>query len=540
MKKIIKIIKDATLFHGLSEKELKSIASHMTSHSHESGDTVISASDLGDALHIIAEGEVKVILLDRTGHEIMLIRMGPGQFFGEMSLLDNEPRAAYVTCMLPTMLLRLPRIDFQKALHKYPIISSNLMRELSFRLRRANDMISNLANIDLRGRVVRCLIDMVEEYGEEVAEGVIASIKPAPKQIASLISTRTDTVDTETVRRILKELKKDGMVEQRGDDFLVRYKSRNFLSAQELGEYIKLTNEEKEAIGKLKDSFPMKITRHYAELIRDKEPDDPLRKMVIPSLQELVIRSDDEQTDVHADEAKYQPVEGIIHRYPGKLLLLPTLACLSHCRFCFRSGQRVKALTMKKLNIAIDYIRKKKSVRDVVLTGGDPLTLSLSKLEKILSSLRTIKHVQIIRIGTRALAFTPQIIDERFVEMLAKYKPIVMILSFMHPREITPKCCKSLERLSNAGIVLLQQGPLLKGINDDPKVLKELYEKLAQHSVIAYYGIYGIHAPGVRHFVIDRNEARKIVTRMENKTSGFCIPHLITLDQSENKTRSLN
>lgn len=314
-----------------------------------------------------------------------------------------------------------------------------------------------------------------------------------------------------------------------------------YLTPEELSTYITLSDEEKKAIELQKNTFPLKITRYYAELIKGSMPDDPLRKLVIPRLDELKVYEDDTDSNVHADEANYQPVEGIIHRYYGKVLFFPTLKCFSYCRFCFRSEGRVNPLLDdEKLEAAFDYISRTKEIRDVIITGGDPLTLPLNRLDFILRRIRSIDHVEILRIGTRALAYAPQVITQDFVNMLKTYRPIFMKCSFMHSREITDYCAEKLNMLADAGIVLLQQGPLLKGVNDSVCVLKELYEKLAKNRVIPYYAIYDIHSPGTRHFNIIYEHAKTLVNSLENKTSGFCIPTLITLDESNDKTRKIN
>ena len=289
-------------------------------------------------------------------------------------------------------------------------------------------------------------------------------------------------------------------------------------------------------IEKISEKFPMKIPLYYAGLMSKHKV---LQKVIVPSSKELIAYEDDVVTDVHADESKYQPVEGIVHRYPGKLLFLPTLKCFGHCRFCFRSGQRIKLLGQEKLDAAIEYIQNRPDVREVLITGGDPLTLPIEKLDKILARIHAIDHVEVIRIGTRALAYAPQVITPEFVAMLSKYKPIFMSLSFVHPDEITPYCEEKLNLLANSGIVMLQQGPVLKGVNDDTMVLKQMYEKLAKNRVLAYYAIYGIYAPGVRHFIVNRKAAKKIFMNLENSTSGHCLPHMITLDQNDNKSRSV-
>jgi lysine 2,3-aminomutase len=308
------------------------------------------------------------------------------------------------------------------------------------------------------------------------------------------------------------------------------------ISTAELQMALLLNAREMRKIRQVNLKFPMKIPRYYAELMTRHAA---LRPIVVPSPEELVEYDDDAATDVHADESRYQPVAGIVHRYPGKLLFLPTLQCFGHCRFCFRSGHRVKALSREKIDTAIDYIRKRTDVREVLVTGGDPLVLPLAALEEMLARIHAIDHVEIIRIGTRALAYAPRVITPELVAMLAKFKPVFMTLSFVHPDEVTPYCAEKLNMLADSGIVMLQQGPILKGINDDAQVLKQMYEKLARNRVLAYYAIYGIFAPGIRHFIVNRQEARCLFAQLENSTSGHCLPHLITLDQNDNKTRSV-
>lgn len=314
----------------------------------------------------------------------------------------------------------------------------------------------------------------------------------------------------------------------------------NLITTQEqLAEYVTLTDAENEGICKCRPIMPMKITKHYAELLDRDNPDDPLRKLVIPSVEELVRYPDDEAVDIHRDEAGYQPVEGIIHRYPGKVLLMYTTACFSHCRFCFRSEKVASTLDGRRLDKAIGYLRKNESIRDVIFTGGDPMHGNPERLEHALYEVRSIPHVEIIRITTRAPIFAPEIFTDELIRMLSWFKPLVMITSFIHPRELSDEVCSVLDRLSDAGIVLLQQGPILKGINDDVDTLRTMYEKLVQHRTMPYYATWGIVSPGNRHFTLDGESARKLITQLENTTSGFCIPHLSTLDQNNNKTRSI-
>lgn len=301
----------------------------------------------------------------------------------------------------------------------------------------------------------------------------------------------------------------------------------------ELEKLIRLTEDESRAIDELSRAYPLKVSRHYVSLIDPADPNDPLRRMVVPSVAELSHRPGEEDDDVHADEARYQPCPGIIHRYPGKLLLIPTLACVSHCRFCFRKGGKVKHLTQDESDRALDYIRRDKTIRDVIITGGEPLILTDDELYFWVSSLRKIPHVEIIRITTRSPIYTPSRVTESLVSMLAEHNPLFMTLSFVHPREISPEVERAVTMMADAGLVILQQGPLLKGVNDDAAVLKRLYEKLAALRVLPYYAIWGIHAPGAEHFLVDGPEASRLLGSLENKTSGFCVPHLITIARGD-------
>jgi len=318
------------------------------------------------------------------------------------------------------------------------------------------------------------------------------------------------------------------------------HRLHEFISTkEELSEYIHLSKNEELAIHKNRHKFPLKITHHYANLLHNTDPSDPLRRIAIPSLDEFTEYPDDKKLDCHNDETKYQPMPGIIHRYPGKVLILPTMECEGHCRFCYRSEKRITNLSNKKLEMVFNYINNNSSIRDVILSGGEPLTIGIKKLDYILSKIRSIKHVEIIRITTHTPVYSPKKIDRAMISMLAKYKPLIMLVSFLHPREITKESCNALENLSNSGITLLQQGPILKGINDNVETLKNLYEKLVMHRVIPYYAVWGIYSPNTRHFNVDKKKAKTIFMALENRTSGFCIPHMSTLDQNNFKTRTL-
>jgi lysine 2,3-aminomutase len=314
--------------------------------------------------------------------------------------------------------------------------------------------------------------------------------------------------------------------------------SRAVRRRSELERILRLTEGEKRAIDELGDVYPLLVSRHYLNLLKPDDPRDPLRRVVIPSEEELRHRAGEDEDDVHADEARFQPCPGIIHRYPGKLLLLPTLGCPSHCRFCFRKGAKLQRLSQEEADTALDYIRNDESIRDVIITGGEPLMLPDDELDFWVASVRAIPHVQIVRITTRFPIYVPSRITDSFVRMLSEHKPLFLILSFVHPREITDELAEGITRMADAGIVLLQQGPILRGVNDDTATLRELYERLAALRVLPYYAIWGIHAPGAEHFLVGGERASELLGALENKTSGFCVPHLITIARGD-KVRML-
>ncbi len=300
-------------------------------------------------------------------------------------------------------------------------------------------------------------------------------------------------------------------------------------TSKEAEKFINLSPEEKAAIHRLQSIYPFKVTDYYLSLLEAENHKDPLRKIVIPSMKEIIDYTDKENDDVHSNEANYQPCPGIVHRYPGKLLLFPSYRCPAFCRFCYRKGRKIKSLTSAEEKNALDYIRSEKNIRDVIITGGEPLSLSNEKLHFFLSELYKIDHIEIIRITSRYAIYDPSRIDEELVKILSKHRPLFFIFSFVHPREITSELTQKIRMLADAGINLLQQGPILKGINDDSKTLKALYEKLIALQIVPYYAAWGLEAKGAKHFMISGKHAARLMNQLENKTSGMCIPHLITM-----------
>lgn len=213
----IDLLKDVPLFGGLDDDDLNRLAMLITEKHYPKDSVIVSVTDPGDALFMVGEGEVKVSLWSDNGREIILATLGPGEFFGEMSLVDGEPRSANVTCTTDSLILRLGRGDFLKAIRSYPTIAINVMTEVCVRLRRADESIGNLALLDVYGRVARFLMELCDEEGEEVPEGILLRKMPTQQHVASRIGT-----SRETVSRALSEFQRRGFVEQRGKGMLVR------------------------------------------------------------------------------------------------------------------------------------------------------------------------------------------------------------------------------------------------------------------------------------------------------------------------------
>ncbi|HEY4223121.1 MAG TPA: Crp/Fnr family transcriptional regulator [Myxococcota bacterium] len=216
-RQIVDLLKDVPLFAGLDHDDLARLSLLITEKHYPKDTVIVSATDPGDALYIVAEGEVKVSLWSDNGREIILSTLGPGSFFGEMSLVDGEPRSANVACLSDSLLLRLGRKEFLQALRGYPTIAINVMTEVCVRLRRADESIGNLALLDVYGRVARFLLERCEEEGDPVPEGHLIKKMPTQQHIASRIGT-----SRETVSRALSEFQRRGFIEQRGKGLLVR------------------------------------------------------------------------------------------------------------------------------------------------------------------------------------------------------------------------------------------------------------------------------------------------------------------------------
>ena len=292
-------------------------------------------------------------------------------------------------------------------------------------------------------------------------------------------------------------------------------------SLQELAQKFDIPLDKLAAI---ESEFNVKITPYYLSLIKEKG--DPIYKQVIPDDREL---QDNGLFEDPLAEDSDSPVPSIVHRYPDRCLFLVSHICASYCRFCTRKrkvGDPTK-ISFKFFDQGIEYIQSHPEIRDVILSGGDPLLLGDDKIEYILQKLRCIQHVEIIRIGTRVPCFLPHRVTSKLVKVLKKYHPLFINVHFNHPDELTPLAVKSLERLANAGIPLGNQTVLLKGVNDNPETMKRLMQKLLLARVKPYYIYQADMVFGTEHFRTNVAKSLEIIKALRGWTSGLAVPHFV-------------
>lgn len=281
---------------------------------------------------------------------------------------------------------------------------------------------------------------------------------------------------------------------------------------------------ERQVAQDLDEFFQARINPYYLSLIR--YPGDPIWLQCVPNKKEL------EDYDAEEDpllEDAMSPVPNITHRYPDRALFLVTSQCGLYCRFCTRKrkvGNHEK-ISMRGLESAFKYLEEHTEIRDVILSGGDPLMLTDAMLEKILQRLRQIPHIEIIRLGTKMPCVLPQRITTKLCNMLKKYHPIYCNTHFNHPWEITAESSKACEMLADAGIPIGNQMVVMKGVNDDPEVVKELVQKLLKIRVRPYYMYMADETKGANHFRTSVETGLKIIEALRGYTSGLAVPHFV-------------
>jgi len=288
---------------------------------------------------------------------------------------------------------------------------------------------------------------------------------------------------------------------------------------------IRLTAEEEKALELGGNMLPMAVTPHYMGLIAPEDPDQALRRSMIPTVYEL--RRCPGEADDPLGEEHQSPIPGLVHRYPDRVLLLATDFCSAYCRYCTRSrvvGHGAITPNTRRLQMIFDYIRSHPQIRDVLISGGDPLTLSDERLEFILSNLRAIPHVEILRIGTKVPVVLPQRITPHLTRMLRKYHPLWMSLHVTHPDECCHETARACGMLADAGIPLGSQTVLLRGMNDEPEVMRRLMHSLMKMRVKPYYIYQCDPITGSEHFRTPVARGVEIIRSLRGHTSGYAVP----------------
>jgi len=298
---------------------------------------------------------------------------------------------------------------------------------------------------------------------------------------------------------------------------------------RQLSKFIRLSDDEHSAVARHTGPLPVGITPYYASLLSEDDPAQPLRRTHIPVNGEY-LRTPGEADDPLGEDHD-AAVPGVVHRYPDRVLFLATGFCSTYCRYCTRSrmvgGGGEYAFSTSQWQRGIDYIAATPAVRDVLLSGGDPLTIATDKLEWLLSRLRAIPHLDFIRIGTKVPVVLPQRITRDLTRMLRRYHPLWMSIHFTHPDEFTPEVAESTARLADAGIPLGGQTVLLKGINDELPVMRALMHGMLKNRVKPYYLYQCDPITGSSHFRTTVEKGLEIIAGLRGHTTGYAVPHFV-------------
>ncbi len=303
--------------------------------------------------------------------------------------------------------------------------------------------------------------------------------------------------------------------------------SHRLNTVEEIDKVLPLNDSEKKALNTT-GLFRVDITPYFISLIDPDDPDDPVRKQVIPVAEEL--QSFTAMMEDSLAEDRHSPVPGLVHRYPDRVLMLVTTQCASYCRYCTRSrivGDPGQTFNRQEFELQIEYLKRTPQVRDVLLSGGDPLVLAPKILEELLSRLREIPHIEIVRIGSRVPVFMPMRVTQELCDMLAKFHPLWLNIHVNHPNEITRELADACDRMTRAGIPLGNQSVLLAGVNDCVHIQRELVQKLVRIRVRPYYLYQCDLVEGAGHFRTPVAKGIEIIEGLRGHTSGYAVPQFI-------------
>lgn len=308
-----------------------------------------------------------------------------------------------------------------------------------------------------------------------------------------------------------------------------KWQLRNRIKDRGIAEKVmRLTGDERHTIAELGDRLPMGITPYYASIIDPNDDFDPIRKTMVPVGQEFETSPGELADPLSEDDD--MPVPGLVHRYPDRVLFLVTSFCAVYCRYCTRSRLVGKTgeyhFNTAQFERALDYLRATPSVRDVLISGGDPLTMHDGRLDWLLGKLREIPHIDFVRIGTKVPVVLPQRITPEFCAMLRKHQPW-MSVHVMHPSEITPEVAQACGRLADAGVPLGSQTVLTAGVNDNPETMKRLMHGLLKIRVRPYYIYQCDPIPGSKHFRVPVEKGLEIIEALRGHTTGYAVPTFV-------------
>jgi lysine 2,3-aminomutase len=315
------------------------------------------------------------------------------------------------------------------------------------------------------------------------------------------------------------------VTEEQWEDWRWQLKNR-ITTLDQIAKVLILTPQEEEGIRKSRGRLSMAVTPYWVTLMDAADPDCPIRRQAVPLKEEFVFGAK-EFVDPCAED-RDSPVNGLVHRYPDRVLLLATEQCAMYCRHCTRrrlvGEKEVSALNEKTLDAALAYIRSNRKIRDVLISGGDPLMLEDDELETILLKVKSISHVEFVRLGTRVPVTLPQRITPSLVALLKKFSPLWISIHFNHPREVSKRCKAACDMLADAGIPLGSQTVLLKGVNDRPYVMKKLMHELLKVRVRPYYIYQCDPVKGTAHFRTPVAVGINIIDKLRGFTSGYAVP----------------
>jgi lysine 2,3-aminomutase len=315
----------------------------------------------------------------------------------------------------------------------------------------------------------------------------------------------------------------DDVPEERWDDWRWQLSHRvNDLDT--FAQILELTDDEREGLA-APEKFRVDITPYFISLIDPADANDPIRRQVMPLGVEQQAFTAMMEDSLREDQ--HSPVPGLVHRYPDRVLMLVTTQCASYCRYCTRSrivGDPTQNFDSREFEAQLEYLRRTVQVRDVLLSGGDPLTIAPRLLERVLRGLREIEHIEIIRIGTRVPVFMPQRVDDELCEMMARYHPVWVNLHFNHPNEITPEVSRAVDRLSRAGVPIGNQSVLLAGVNDCVNIQRALVHRLVENRIRPYYLYQCDLVQGAGHFRTPVGKGLEIMEGLRGHTSGYAVP----------------